>query len=103
MSKVINEQVKKAEALISGLRKHPEMMKKAGLNEALINTLETESKLLNSQNQELEDLELKRREASRKANKKYNEIRVHFQDMKKKIKLSFDPSEWAQAGISDKK
>jgi hypothetical protein len=103
MSKVISEQVKKAESLIAGLRKNPEIMGKAGLDEQIIAALESESKLLSAQNDELEQLEVKRREASRAANRKLDEIRTRFQAMKKKVKLSADPSKWVQVGISDKR
>ncbi|MDR1779765.1 MAG: hypothetical protein LBR50_03415 [Tannerella sp.] len=103
MSKVISEQVKKAESLIAGLRKHPEIMGKVGVNEQTLAALESESKLLGAQNEELEQLEAKRSEVSRAANGKLVAIRTQFQTLKRTVKLNTDPAKWAQVGILDKK
>jgi phage shock protein A len=103
MSKVISEQVKKAEALTSGLRKKPEIMASAGLNEQSIAALESECRLLNEQNQELEQIVEKSKSVSQTANKKLIEVRNRFQELKKKIKMSTDSSKWEQVGIFDKR
>jgi hypothetical protein len=103
MSKVIKDQVQKAETLISGLRKNSEISGKAGLNADLIAALETDVKLLNEQNQELEQLSEQEKSASRSANKKLIEVRKRFQEIKQKVKKSTDLSKWAQVGILDKR
>jgi DNA repair exonuclease SbcCD ATPase subunit len=103
MSRVIKDQVQKAETLISGLRKNSEISEKAGVNADLIAALETEVKLLNGQNQELEQLSERAKSVSRSASKKLIEVRKHFQEIKRKVKMSADPSKWAQVGILDKK
>jgi ABC-type transporter Mla subunit MlaD len=103
MSKTISEQVKKAEMLISGLRNNVEIMKNAGLNEMLISELETENSVLNKQNQELERLLEEARPISKDANQKLSEVRTKYQEIKKKVKLSTEPSRWERVGIVDKR
>jgi hypothetical protein len=103
MSKTINEQVKKAEMLISGLRNNVEIMKNAGLNEMLISELETENSVLSKQNRALEQLLEEARPISKEANRKLLEVRTKYQEIKKKVKLSTESSKWEQVGVMDKR
>jgi regulator of replication initiation timing len=103
MSKVINDQVKKTEILISGLRNNMAVVKNWELDEQSINELETENNALNADNQKLERLMEEARPVSKEANRKLADVRTKFMVIKKKIKLSTDPAKWEQFGIMDKR
>ncbi|MDR1764014.1 MAG: hypothetical protein LBR64_08725 [Dysgonamonadaceae bacterium] len=103
MSKVISDQVAKAEMLISGLKKYSDIAKSAGLDTKVLAELETDSLALGKENVELERLMSEAKAASRNANKKLADLRSKFQAVKKQVKLGTDPSKWGLVGIMDKK
>ncbi|MDR1897163.1 MAG: hypothetical protein LBR10_10275 [Prevotellaceae bacterium] len=103
MSKLVNEQIKKTEILISGLRNNQEVVKKWGINEMLINELEIEKIELDKDNQELERLKTEVREKARAATKKMENLREKFFAIKKIVKRDAEPIKWRQFGVMDKR
>jgi outer membrane murein-binding lipoprotein Lpp len=103
MSKVIDEQIKKTELLISGLKNNPEVVKKTGLDENLVRELETENNVLNADNQELERIKKEAKEKSREANRKLTKLRKKYTEIKREVKKNTDYETWKQVGIKDRK
>ncbi|MDR1809396.1 MAG: hypothetical protein LBR34_03190 [Prevotella sp.] len=103
MSKLINDQIAKAEMLISGLKKYSDIAKNAGLDMKTLVELGNESLVLSKQNAELEKMMSEVKAAARNANKKLAEVKNMFQSVKKQVKLNTDPSKWGLVGIMDKR
>jgi hypothetical protein len=103
MSVVIDDLVKKAENLISGMQNNLGTMKKLGFGEKFIRELEAENNALKAENQEIERLQKEARARSIEANKKFVEFRMTFREVKKKIKAHYAPEKWKDVGILDKK
>jgi hypothetical protein len=103
MSKIITEQIKKTEILISGLKNNKDVVKKWGVEESAILALEAEEKLLDSYNQKLESLLAEARATSKEANKKLYNVKAMFATIKKQIKTNNDPLKWSQFGVMDKR
>jgi ABC-type transporter Mla subunit MlaD len=94
---------KAAFCLVCAVPYNPEIMREAGLNEQLVNALDDGSKALGEQNQQLEQLMVQAKAASKAVNKKMVEVRKQFHELKKKVKRNTDQSKWRKVGIMDKK
>jgi hypothetical protein len=103
MSKIVSEQIKKVEILISGMKSNKDIIKKAGLDENLISELETENNALNADNFELERLKTEVREKSRATTKKMVNLRRRYVETKRSIKKNADSAKWGQFGIMDRR
>jgi SMC interacting uncharacterized protein involved in chromosome segregation len=103
MSKLINEQVRKTEILISGLKSNKDVVKNWGISESLISEMEAEKMELDKDNQELERLKTEIREKSRAATKRMANLQKKFSAVKKVIKRDAEPIKWRQFGVIDKR
>jgi hypothetical protein len=103
MPKLLDEQVKKTEMLIFGLRKNKHVLARLDMDEEVINELEAENRALETDNQELEQLKTELKEKSRKANLRLHAIRETFMLVKGKVKRSTHAEIWKDLGIMDKK
>jgi exonuclease VII small subunit len=103
MSKLISEQVRKTEILISGLKNNKDVVKNWGIDESIINDLETEKISLNEANQELERIKTEAKEKSRTATKQMSDLQKKFVEVKKIIKRDAEPLAWSQFGVLDKR
>ncbi|MDR1883517.1 MAG: hypothetical protein LBR26_12170 [Prevotella sp.] len=103
MSKLINEQVRKMEILISGLRSNKDVVKNWGISESLISELDVEKIELDKDNQELERLKTEIREKSRAATKRMVNLKKKYTVVKKVIKRDAEPIKWGQFGIMDRR
>jgi flagellar motility protein MotE (MotC chaperone) len=103
MSKLISEQVKKTEFLISGLRNNKEVVKSWWIDAPLVDELEAEKNVLDKANQELERLKAEFSERSKAATQKLELHQKKFIEVKKKVKSNTDPAKWLQFGVMDKR
>lgn len=104
MAKVFTEQVKKAQALVAGLKAHSvQVESRCGIAMEQVQDLEAvvdEAARLNS------EVEALREEVSLKvavANEKLEEMKQSMMNLKRQIKHSFAPSKWVDLGIPDKR
>ena len=104
MAKVYAEQVKKAQFLVTGLKKNYELVKsRCEITMEQIQDLETAADEAARMNAEVEAL---REEISRKAaaaNRKLDEVKSRMMSAKRQIKTSFDPMKWMELGVMDKR
>ena len=104
MSKVYAEQVKKAQALVAGMKANFDLVKlRCGITMEQVKALEEAANEAARMNAEVEAL---REEVSRKAtiaNRKLDELKRNMMDAKRQIKSSFDPCKWAELGVLDKR
>jgi predicted nucleic acid-binding Zn-ribbon protein len=103
MSKLVDDQVKKTDLLISGLRNNMDVVNNLGLSENLFSEIETESSALSTANQELEQLKKELKEKSMNVNRQLFSLRKKFMEIKKKVKVSIGNERWKEVGIMDKK
>ena len=104
MAKVYAEQVKKAQFLVTGLKKNYELVKsRCEITMEQIHDLEKAADEAARMNAEVEAL---REEVSRKAaaaNRKLDEVKGRMMSAKRQIKTSFDPMKWMELGVVDKR
>ena len=104
MSKVYAEQVKKAQALVAGMKANFDLVKlRCGITMEQVKALEAAANEAARMNAEVEAL---REEVSLKAtiaNRKLDELKRNMMDAKRQIKSSFDPCKWAELGVLDKR
>ena len=104
MAKVYAEQEKKAQFLVTGLKKNDELVKsRCGITMEQIHDLEKAADEAARMNAEVEAL---REEVSRKAaaaNRKLDEVKSRMMNAKRQIKASFDPMKWMELGVMDKR
>ena len=104
MAKVYAEQVKKAQFLVTGLKKNYELVKsRCEITMEQIHDLEKAADEAARMNAEVEAL---REEVSRKAaaaNRKLDEVKSRMMSAKRQIKASFDPMKWMELGVMDKR
>ena len=104
MAKVYAEQVKKAQFLVTGLKKNYELVKsRCDITMEQIQDLEAAADEAARMNAEVEAL---REEVSRKAavaNRKLDEVKSRMMSAKRQIKASFDPMKWVELGVMDKR
>ena len=104
MSKVYAEQVKKAQALVAGMKANFDLVKlRCGITMEQVKALEEAANEAARMNAEVEAL---REEVSRKAsvaNLKLIEVKDAMKNAKKQIKSSFDPLKWIELGVLDKR
>ena len=104
MAKVYAEQVKKAQFLVTGLKKNYELVKsRCDITMEQIQDLEAAADEAARMNAEVEAL---REEVSRKAaaaNRKLDEVKSRMMNAKRQIKTSFDPMKWMELGVMDKR
>ena len=104
MAKVYAEQVKKAQALVAGMKANFDLVKlRCGITMEQVKALEEAANEAARMNAEVEAL---REEVSRKAtiaNRKLDELKRNMMDAKRQIKSSFDPCKWAELGVLDKR
>ena len=104
MAKVYAEQVKKAQFLVTGLKKNYELVKsRCEITMEQIQDLEAVADEAARMNTEVEAL---REEVSRKAaaaNRKLDEVKSRMMSAKRQIKTSFDPMKWMELGVMDKR
>jgi hypothetical protein len=103
MAKLIDDQVKKTEILITGLRKNKYVLKNLDLDEAVINELEVENQALDVANQELERSKAEAKAKSKDANLKLNALREQFLNIKNKVKRNTTAENWKDYGVLDKR
>jgi dsDNA-specific endonuclease/ATPase MutS2 len=101
--KLIDDQVEKTGILISGLRNNKEVVKDWGINETLIDELETGKAELIKDNQELERLRAEVKEKSGAAKKKMANLQEKFMEVKIKVKRNTDFTTWSKFGVMDKR
>jgi hypothetical protein len=103
MSKLMDEQVRKTEVLVSGLSRNRCVLESLDVNERELGELETDSRALDTDNRELERMKAEVQAKSREANRKLKALREKFMYVKNKVKRKTLPENWKELGIMDKK
>ena len=103
MSVIITNEIKKAEVLSSGLKKHLDEVKQLGITAEGIKKMEELSKELAKKDEEVEAL---RREANLKGRENREllaELKSQMLTYRKAVKQRYMQPEWLKYGVQDKR
>lgn len=104
MSKVYAEQVKKAQALVAGMKANFDLVKlRCGITMEQVKALEDAANEAARMNAEVEALREEVNLKASLANRKLIEMKDAMMHAKKQIKSSFDPFKWIELGVMDKR
>jgi len=103
MSKVISDQIEKTQTILTGLKNKTDILKNKGLDDAFINKLNADNKLMATYNEELDRLKADLKAKTIQTNRKMMEIKTQIREAKKIIKKDFLQHQWKEFGITDKR
>lgn len=103
MSKTYQDQIDKARALVSGVRKNYEKIKDKGITLEELAALEANLDDGARLNAEVDALREQTSAKVRQANGKLADIKDVAQRIKRTVKQNYDPTEWADFGVPDKR
>lgn len=103
MSKVVLEQIEKTKMLVDGLRNKAVLVQNKGLDEAFVSKLESDNKVMEAYNAELDKLKADLRTKTFEANRKMVEIKMQIREAKRIVKREFEQPRWKEFGIIDKR
>lgn len=103
MSKILEEQVQKAQMLVDGLKKNREQVKARGVTDGQIAELEQKAEQLKAMNEEVERLRDELSRKSKAANRQMMETKGKLMELKHFVKRYFEPGHWRDLGVPDKR
>lgn len=103
MSVTVTNEVKKAEALASGLKKHLSEVKEIGITAEKISELEETCKILVQKDNESEALRRQVSEKSAENHRLLAELKNQMLDIRRAVKSRFLQPEWIKYGVQDKR
>ena len=104
MAKVYAEQVKKAQALVAGMKANFDLVKlRCGITMEQVKALEELANEAARMNAEVEALREEVNLKTSLANRKLIEMKGAMMNAKKQITSSFDPFKWFELGVLDKR
>lgn len=103
MSVIVTNEVKKAEALASGLKSHLGEVKEIGITAEKINKLEEACKILVQKDNESEELHRQMSEKSAENHRLLAELKSQMLDIRRAVKSRFLQPEWIKFGVQDKR
>lgn len=98
----LNE-IKKADVLVAGLRKHLKEAQEIGITSDALNRLEEASKNLRQKDREMDEM---RRQATLKTRENQNllaDLKAQMLKMRKAVKARYPQNEWIKYGVQDKR
>lgn len=103
MSVTITNETNKAEALVSGLRKHLDDVKQIGITADTINKMEEACKILLQKDKEAEELRKQVTLKSRENQALLTDLKSQMLTVRQAVKSRFMQPDWAKYGVQDKR
>jgi len=103
MSKTIEVQIDKSQALIKGYKKNLEELNKRGVTSASLDSMEGDLKSLKEANDECDAIRKQLTEKVKKMNSILLRVKEDYQEKKKIVKGYYPQEEWQKFGVPDKR
>lgn len=103
MSVTVQNEVKKAEVLASGLTKHLEEVKQIGVTAEGIKKMEELSKALAKKDEEVDALRREANQKGRENRELLDELKSQMLTYRKAVKQRYMQPEWLKYGVQDKR
>ena len=103
MSVTVLNEIDKAEALVSGLRKHLGEVKTLGITAEAVDRLEKAGKELRKRDEELDALRRQATVKGRENRELMVDLKAQLMELKRRVKSRYPQSEWLRYGVQDKR